>query len=207
MAYFSLRQFHDITGNALHILRRDAKLLFPTKQSQGVISEYTLNEGFVLYLYAYLVSVKKFTLEEAYSIISKLLLYLNKKGLLPQVPEGKMPEADEYRDKKFDDQLGQTYTIPNAAIYYPTRVSVFESTMYGPEDQIINDFCIVANREGVKEHNQADGHQVTMVRRITEMIHEPGEGFEIDSTQEWVVPVSKLLEKFKERKYHYDFTD
>jgi hypothetical protein len=201
MTYYSLRQFHKMTGNALHILRRDAKELFRDKQVQGVVSEYTLNEGFVLYLYAYLVSVKKFSIDEANFLIRILLPYLKKKGLLP---EGKKPKADEHRDQTFTDEFGQTQTILNAAIVYPTMISIFYSIMHGPEDQIVSDYRIVANREDVKEHDSAGGLLVAMVKRITETVHEPDEGFDIDLTKEWILPVSKLLKKFNEDKHHYD---
>ena len=201
MAFYSLRQFNKITGNALHILRRDAKEFYPNKHSQGVVSEYTLNEGFVLYLFAYLVSVKKFSLDDGKYLVSRLMPYLEKRGLLP---EGEKPKADEHRDQTFTDEFGQTHTILNAAIVYPTKISVFSSIMHGPEDQIINDYRIVANREDVKEHKQSAGQLVAMVKRITETVHEPDEGFDIDFTKEWELPISRLLEKFNKNKHHYD---
>jgi len=201
MTFYSLSQFCKMTGIALHILRRDAKRLYPNKQSQGVVSEYTLNEGFVLYLYAYLVSIKKFSLDEAKYLIGRLIPYLEKKGLLP---EGKKPEADEYRDQSFTDELDQPHTILNAAIVFPTKISVFASTMRGLGDQIYTDYRIVANREDAWNYPQSGSQQLAMVKRITEVVHEPEEEYEIDLTKEWVIPISKLLEKFDKSKRYYE---
>lgn len=202
MTHYKLSELYKITGSALHILRRDAKLLFPNKQSQGVASEYTLNEGFVLYLSAYLVGVKKFNLEQAGYIITKLMPYLKKKGLLP---EGKKPEADERQDKKFEDQLGEIYTIPDAPIVYPTKIYLFAATMRAPEDQIYEDIRIIAHREGgAAEVEITEGHQTVTLRRIIEVIYELDDGYEIDFTQETVLPISRLLDKFDASKSYYE---
>ncbi|MFC1819142.1 hypothetical protein ACFL0B_08665 [Thermodesulfobacteriota bacterium] len=204
MEYYTLRELSEMARIPLHILRRDAKLLFPEKQSQGVSSTYNTNECFELYLYAHLVGVKKMALEAANSVIKILRPYLRKKGLMP---EGKKPEPDEYRDLKEDDGLGQVYTIPNAPIVYPTKISIFEAIIVDPEDNQYNDFSIIANRERSrprKPESKSEGPHISDVLRISEYIHLPPEGYEINYTHETILPVSQLLNKFNECKRQYD---
>ena len=205
MEHYTLRELSEMARIPLHILRRDAKVLFPEKQqSQGVSSTYNTNECFELYLYAHLVGVKKMNLEEAHSVIKILRPYLKKGGLMP---EGKKPEPDEYRDLKEDDGLGQVYTIPNAPIVYPTKISIFEAIIVDPEGNQHNDFSIIANRERARARepkSKSEGKHISDVLRITEYIYLPPEDYETNYTHETILPVSQLLDKFNESKRQYD---